>query len=221
MKQIKNEITTTEERDIYQATLSFAKPHCIPENSTNCFGDKCERSLTNKGALHMPEAFQIKLKYLSNTMRKDLGEFSLHHIHDETLLREELKSIFKENGYKFLDAISQFYIVQNSEIIPLSIENLTTAEEIRLYSVSAQQNAAEIARFNGVVIQMHYKDREHWLPHFHVYKNREKLASIQINPVLIIKGSLESSIKDKVLDWANLHQSELSQMWDEQKIRKL
>ncbi|MBB1073176.1 DUF4160 domain-containing protein [Rhodoferax sp. 4810] len=67
-----------------------------------------------------------------------------------------------------------------------------------------------ISMFYGMVIQMFF--REHCPPHFHV-KYGDYKAIIAINPPELTEGKLPRRALNLVLDWAELHQSELLENW--------
>ena len=69
----------------------------------------------------------------------------------------------------------------------------------------------EISRFFGIVITMYYD--EHPPPHFHVrYGGRKALVAI---PTLsLLRGELSPRVFGMVVEWAALHQTELSENWD-------
>ena len=67
----------------------------------------------------------------------------------------------------------------------------------------------EISRFLGIVIGMFYS--EHGVPHFHaVYGEHE--ASIEIEDATV-HGALPPRALQIVLDWAELHKTELLENW--------
>ena len=76
----------------------------------------------------------------------------------------------------------------------------------------------EIARFNGIVIKLFFGD--HPPPHFHAVYG-EHLGLFNIETLDMIEGDLPNRAKKLVLEWANLNQNELRNMWSEQKFRKL
>ena len=69
----------------------------------------------------------------------------------------------------------------------------------------------EISRFLGVVIKMYWS--EHNPPHFHAEYN-EYEAEILINTLSVKKGKLPARVLGMVLEWAELHQSELLHNWN-------
>ena len=69
----------------------------------------------------------------------------------------------------------------------------------------------EISRFLGVVILMHF--REHNPPHFHARYNEHE-ASIFIESLGVMQGSLPPRVLSLVVEWAGLHQAELSENWN-------
>ena len=68
----------------------------------------------------------------------------------------------------------------------------------------------EISRFLGIVITMYFND--HNPPHFHVrYENFRAL--IGINPLEPREGELPPRVLGLVMEWAELHQTELWTNW--------
>ncbi len=65
---------------------------------------------------------------------------------------------------------------------------------------------AEICRFFGIIIQMYGND--HIPPHFHVIYN-EFHAIIEIETGEVLQGSLPSKQLKFVQVWANIHNNEL------------
>lgn len=71
-----------------------------------------------------------------------------------------------------------------------------------------------IAQFRGISIYMFMEiGQPHRLPHFHVYYG-EYVASISINPPILLEGSLPRRQMRFVLAWAELHQDELENNWE-------
>ena len=68
-----------------------------------------------------------------------------------------------------------------------------------------------ISIFYVIVIQMFWN--EHAPPHFHA-KYAEFKATIDIQSLQLIKGTLPRRALELVLDWAELHQQELLKNWD-------
>ena len=77
-----------------------------------------------------------------------------------------------------------------------------------------KRNARD-SRFYGIVIRMFYNDRaanRHNPPHFHViYQVNE--ASIDINTLKIMNGSLPKRAKSLAIEWAIEHRDELLANW--------
>ena len=69
----------------------------------------------------------------------------------------------------------------------------------------------EISRFYGVVIRIFHN--EHPPPHFHA-EYADSLASISIETLDVLVGSLPRRALVLVLDWAALHQQELREDWE-------
>ena len=76
----------------------------------------------------------------------------------------------------------------------------------------------EICRFLGIVITMCFD--EHNPPHFHVRYN-EYRASIEIESLNVMAGSVPARVRGLVAEWAELHRRELLAMWASQDFRKL
>lgn len=68
-----------------------------------------------------------------------------------------------------------------------------------------------ISRFFGIIIRMFFN--EHAPPHFHV-EYGEYRATIDIRALAIMDGKLPRRAAELVLDWAELHQSELLCDWE-------
>ena len=65
--------------------------------------------------------------------------------------------------------------------------------------------------FYGILIQMYWD--EHAPPHFHaIYGDLE--ATVDIRSLSIREGNLPRRASSLVLDWAELHQTELLNDWD-------
>ncbi|MGH8453229.1 MAG: DUF4160 domain-containing protein [Nevskiales bacterium] len=68
----------------------------------------------------------------------------------------------------------------------------------------------EISRFFGVVIAMFYND--HQPPHFHVRYGSQR-AIISIDTLTVLEGRLSPRVLGLVMEWAALHQQDLSEDW--------
>lgn len=78
----------------------------------------------------------------------------------------------------------------------------------------------EIARFYGILIKMFFAHSEHNPPHFHaIYGDYN--GTIDLNTLEMKEGDLPPNAKRLVLEWAKKYQTELLNMWKEQKITKL
>jgi len=69
----------------------------------------------------------------------------------------------------------------------------------------------EISRFLGIVIFIYFND--HHPPHFHVHYN-EYRATISIERLILLEGYLPPRVLGLVIEWAEIHQSELKANWD-------
>jgi hypothetical protein len=68
----------------------------------------------------------------------------------------------------------------------------------------------EVCRFYGIVIKMYFAD--HAPPHFHA-EYAEHEARVAIDSLAVISGDLPPRAIGLVVEWATLHQSELSGLW--------
>ncbi len=69
----------------------------------------------------------------------------------------------------------------------------------------------EISRFFGISIKMFFGD--HVPPHFHAEYGEYK-AQVNIRSHVIIAGDLPPRVLGMVVEWASLHQDELSELWE-------
>jgi hypothetical protein len=76
----------------------------------------------------------------------------------------------------------------------------------------------EICRFLGIVITMYFD--EHNPPHFHVRYN-EYRASMEIQTLNVLSGSIPAKVRGLVEEWAELHRQELLEMWESQDFHKI
>ena len=76
----------------------------------------------------------------------------------------------------------------------------------------------EIARFYGIIIKLFFGD--HPPPHFHAVYG-EYVGVFDIKTLEMSEGDLPIRAKKLVLEWAEMNQSELLDMWDKQEFRKL
>jgi hypothetical protein len=74
-----------------------------------------------------------------------------------------------------------------------------------------------ISAFYGIVITMYY--REHGVPHFHAKYGGHK-ASISVDSVEILGGSLPPQALRLVRQWAVLHRVELLENWSRAERRE-
>ena len=68
----------------------------------------------------------------------------------------------------------------------------------------------EISRFLGIVITMYFND--HNPPHFHV-RYEDFRAIVGISPLELRDGTLPPRVLGLVMEWAEVHQSELAENW--------
>ena len=76
----------------------------------------------------------------------------------------------------------------------------------------------EIARFYGIIVKLFFGD--HPPPHFHAVYG-EYVGVFNINTLEMFEGDLPTRARKLVLEWAEMNQSELLDMWDKQEFHKL
>jgi hypothetical protein len=69
-----------------------------------------------------------------------------------------------------------------------------------------------ISRFHGITIRMYFRD--HTPPHFPAWASGKK-ASVRIDPVEVLQGSLDRKHFYLVKRWAETHRIELEDHWDD------
>jgi hypothetical protein len=74
-----------------------------------------------------------------------------------------------------------------------------------------------ISEFYGIAIDMYYDD--HGVPHFHAYY-AEANASISIEGLAVLEGSLPGRILRLCRQWASMHKEELREDWRRAKERQ-
>lgn len=68
-----------------------------------------------------------------------------------------------------------------------------------------------ISQFYGISIRMFFND--HAPPHFHAVYGDDELF-VGISPITIMKDQVPGRVRSMVLEWAALHQQELTENWD-------
>jgi hypothetical protein len=76
----------------------------------------------------------------------------------------------------------------------------------------------EIVRFYGIVIKLFFGD--HPPPHFHAVYG-EYIALFNIDTMEMIEGDLPARAKKLVVEWGNMYQTELKEVWLSQEFKKL
>ena len=69
----------------------------------------------------------------------------------------------------------------------------------------------EISRFFGIIIAMFYD--EHNPPHFSPRYGDDQ-AAIEIETLRVLEGHVAPRVLGIVIEWASLHQSELTRNWE-------
>lgn len=74
-----------------------------------------------------------------------------------------------------------------------------------------------ISEFYGIAIAMYH--REHTPPHFHVRYGGYR-ASVSIDPLQLMRGTLPRRVEAMVFEWATLHKAELAVNWRRAQARQ-
>ena len=69
----------------------------------------------------------------------------------------------------------------------------------------------EISRFLGIIISLYFDD--HNPPHIHISYNEDE-ALVSINDSLVLRGELPPRVLGLVMEWTQLHRSELLENWN-------
>ncbi len=77
-----------------------------------------------------------------------------------------------------------------------------------------------LSRFYGIIIRMYFQQAEHNPPHIHALYG-EDVAAIDIQTGEVLEGYLPPKALAMVLEWAELHKTELLHMWDTQEFKPL
>ncbi|MCD8121295.1 MAG: DUF4160 domain-containing protein [Clostridiales bacterium] len=78
----------------------------------------------------------------------------------------------------------------------------------------------EIARFNGIVIQMYLRRKEHNPPHLHA-KCGDCVGSFNLSNGEMFEGDLGNKEQKAVKRFIENYQTELLEMWETQNFRHL
>lgn len=77
-----------------------------------------------------------------------------------------------------------------------------------------------ISQFYGITIKMHFIGKEHDPSHIHV-KYGEYSVIISVETLEVLEGKLPIRALKIVKEWMSLHRSELIEIWNTQKFRKI
>jgi hypothetical protein len=77
-----------------------------------------------------------------------------------------------------------------------------------------------LTRFYGIVIRMYFQQSEHNPPHIHAIYG-ENMAAVCINDGTILEGELPKKALEMVIEWTEMHKSELLKMWETQEFTAL
>jgi len=77
-----------------------------------------------------------------------------------------------------------------------------------------------ISQFYGIIIKIYFISNEHNPPHIHVTYGEETVV-ININNLEVMEGKIPIRALKLVKEWMKIHQNELKEMWNTQKIRKI
>jgi hypothetical protein len=69
-----------------------------------------------------------------------------------------------------------------------------------------------VSAFYGIAIYMYWNERDHPVPHFHVYQSGRR-ASVSADGS-VLAGDLEPRAYALVMEWSRLHREELLANWE-------
>lgn len=78
----------------------------------------------------------------------------------------------------------------------------------------------EISRFYGIVIKMFFKPKEHEPSHIHALYG-EYVGIFDLRNMEMTEGDLPKKAQELIKEWLSIHQADLLEMWNSQKLRKL
>ena len=78
----------------------------------------------------------------------------------------------------------------------------------------------ELSRFYVITIRMYFDEKEHNPPHIHA-KYGSKAATFKISDGDVLSGDLPHNAKCLVKEWVLLHSSEIEEVWETQKFKKI
>lgn len=77
-----------------------------------------------------------------------------------------------------------------------------------------------LSRFYGIIIRMYFQQAEHNPPHIHAVYG-EDIAALDIATGEVLEGYLPPKALAMVIEWMNLHKSELITMWETQEFKAI
>ena len=78
----------------------------------------------------------------------------------------------------------------------------------------------EISRFYGIVIKMFFEPKEHEPSHIHALYG-EYVGIFDLRSMEMTEGDLPGKAQALIKEWLLKNQSELLEMWETQKLKKL
>jgi hypothetical protein len=78
----------------------------------------------------------------------------------------------------------------------------------------------EVSRFYGIIVKMYFKKSEHNPPHIHVSYGSDE-AIIKLDTLEVTDGFLPNTALYLAKTWAQIHQSELKDIWEKQEFVKI
>ena len=77
-----------------------------------------------------------------------------------------------------------------------------------------------LSRFYGIIIRMYFQQSEHNPPHIHAIYG-ENVAAIDFQEKKVIEGELPAKALELVLEWIDIHQKELKDIWETQDFKNI
>ena len=77
-----------------------------------------------------------------------------------------------------------------------------------------------LSRFYGIIIRMYFQQAEHNPPHIHAVYG-DDIAALDIVTGEVLEGYLPPKALAMVIEWMDLHKSELLTMWETQEFKAI
>lgn len=77
-----------------------------------------------------------------------------------------------------------------------------------------------LSKFYGIIIRMYFQQSEHNPPHIHAIYG-EDVAAVDFKEKKVIEGALPRKALELVMEWVDIHEKELTEIWNTQNFKKI